>query len=104
MEVLHDEREASLAEIAFARLAHGAGWWIGPERFVICASVVVTGEAEEAGYPEDEECGRVRQEARKPVRLGAEERVRRTAEEFRRIERRNIWAEGVVLVLKCCPG
>ena len=63
MKVLEDQREAALAEIAFARLADGAGGRVGPEGFVVCAAVVVAGEAEEAGYPENEERGREGQEA-----------------------------------------
>jgi hypothetical protein len=53
MEVLHDEREAPFTEIAFAGLANGASRRIGPKRFVVCTAIVVAGESEEAGYPED---------------------------------------------------
>ncbi|MDQ6698800.1 MAG: hypothetical protein M3Z36_01285, partial [Acidobacteriota bacterium] len=44
VDILQDERESTLAAIGFARLADGAGGRIGPERFVICAALVVTGE------------------------------------------------------------
>src|SRR5580698_7142390 len=103
VKILQDKWEASFAEIAFTRLAHGTCRRIGPERLVIRATVVVTGQAEEAGYPENEECRRKRQKARIPAWLGAEERVRGAAEEFWRIERRYIWSEGVMAVLKCRP-
>src|SRR5215216_4035308 len=55
MHVLHDEREAALAEVALARLADRTGRWIGPERAIVGAAVVVAGEAEQAGRPEDQE-------------------------------------------------
>ena len=74
MEVLHDEWEAPLAEVAFARLTDGASWRVGPKGFVVRAAIVVTGEAEEAGDPEDEKCRGVRQEAWEPLRLRAEKR------------------------------
>ena len=76
MEILQDQRKASFAEIGLARLADGARRRIGPERFVVRAAVVVTGEPEEAGYPKNEKRRRKRQKARIPMRLGAEERVR----------------------------
>src|SRR5712692_2067090 len=40
--VLHDEREGTFAEISFARFAHRACRWISPERFVVSAAVVIT--------------------------------------------------------------
>src|SRR6266404_3546695 len=49
--VLHDERERTLAEISFARFANGARGRIGPERFVIRAAIVVTGESKSARRP-----------------------------------------------------
>ena len=54
MDVLKDQRERALAEIVLARLADGAGGRVGPERFVVCAAIVVAGEAESAGRPEDQ--------------------------------------------------
>ena len=58
MHVLHDEREGTFAEIGFARLADGAGRRIGPERFVICAAVIITGEPESARRPKNQKRGR----------------------------------------------
>src|SRR2546423_12978771 len=52
MDILHDEREGSLAEISFARLANGAGGRIGPERFVIRSAVVVTRQPKSARRPQ----------------------------------------------------
>ena len=51
MHVLHDERERTLAQIGFARLADRAGGRIGPERFVVGASIIVAGEPESARAP-----------------------------------------------------
>src|SRR5690242_7027046 len=44
MSILHDQRKKSFAQISFARLANRAGWWIGPERFVIRAAIVIAGQ------------------------------------------------------------
>ena len=41
--ILQDQRERTLAPVGLARLAHGAGRRIGPERFVIRAAIIVTG-------------------------------------------------------------
>ena len=51
--VLHDQREGTFAQIGFARLAHRACRRIGPERFVIGASIIIAGEPEAAGRPEE---------------------------------------------------
>src|ERR1700730_8910981 len=40
--VLHDERKRGFARISFSRFADGARRWIGPERFIISATVIVT--------------------------------------------------------------
>ena len=48
VDVLDDERERVLAEIALARLADGARRRIRPERLVVGAAIVVTGEPEAA--------------------------------------------------------
>ncbi len=66
MVILQNQRKASFAEILLARLAHRARRRIGPERFVVCAAVVVTGQPEKAGYPENEKRRRKRQKARIP--------------------------------------
>src|SRR5947207_5764081 len=51
--VLHDERERALAQICFARLAHRARWRIGPERFVVRAAIVITGQSKSARRPKN---------------------------------------------------
>src|SRR3981081_4680686 len=51
--VLHDEREGTLTEISFARFAHRAGRRIGPERLVVGAAIVITGESETARRPQN---------------------------------------------------
>src|SRR6266508_5604889 len=58
MHILHDERERALAKICFARLAHGACWWIRPKRLVVRAPIVVTRESKAAGRPKDQQRGR----------------------------------------------
>src|SRR6266480_8084646 len=46
--VLHDERERTLAEICFARLAHRARGRVRPECFVVRAAIIITGQPESA--------------------------------------------------------
>ena len=82
--VLEDERKRLLAEVAVARLAHGAAGRIGPERLVVGAAIVVAGEAEAGRKGQDQQ--RRRDGGNEPGRL-REPRVRRVAEEQRRIER-----------------
>ena len=41
-------------QIGLARLADGAGGRIGPERLVVGAAIVIAGEAEAAGRPQDQ--------------------------------------------------
>src|SRR5205823_396475 len=53
VQVLEDERKLLLPAVAVARLADAAGGRVGPEAAVVGAAVVVTGEPEEAGRPED---------------------------------------------------
>ena len=82
MKILQNERKGSFTQITLARLAHRARRRIGPERFVICAAVVVTGHAEQAGYPENQYSRRKWQKARVPSRFRAEQGVRGTAEKL----------------------
>src|SRR6266567_7712082 len=42
--VLHDQRERTLAKISFARFADRACERIRPERFVIGAAIIITGQ------------------------------------------------------------
>ncbi len=90
MNVLQDEREGAFSEIGLTRLADGAGRRVGPEGFVVSAAIVVAGETESAGRPEDQHGGRDRRRAAR--RVGAEPGLGR-AEEFGRIERREVGAE-----------
>ena len=64
VKILKNQRKAVLAPVGFAGLAYGASGRIGPERFVVSAAVVVAGEAEKAGYPENQQGRRERQEIR----------------------------------------
>ena len=106
--VLQNQRERVLAEVRLARLADGARRRIGPERLVVGAAVVITGEAEQAGKRQDEERRRERQ--RVPATSPASVRTRRARgggspanEELRRVERRQVRAERVVRVLERRP-
>ena len=53
MNVLEDQRKRAFATVSFSRLANGTGRRIGPECFVVGATIVVAGQAESAGCPED---------------------------------------------------
>ena len=57
MNILNNQREGSFAPVGLARLADGAVGRVSPESFVIRAAIVITGEAETAGRPEDQEGG-----------------------------------------------
>jgi hypothetical protein len=87
MKVLQNQWKAPLSEIALPRFTDGTRGWVDPERFVVCAAVVVARQPEEARYPQNEKSRREWQKARIPSRLRTEERMRRVAEEFRRIKR-----------------
>src|SRR5215813_14413994 len=52
--ILHDERKRTLAQITFAWLAYGACRRISPECFVVGAAIIVTGEAESARGPKNQ--------------------------------------------------
>ena len=104
MEILHDQRKTSLAEIGLARLADGAGGRVGPERLIVGAAIVVTGEAKQAGDPENQQRGRERQKAGEPGRLGTEPGVRRIAEDLRGVERRDVGPVHVVGVSEMPPN
>lgn len=103
VEVLGDEWKGFFAEVGFTGFADGAGDGVHPEGFVVCAAVVVTGEAEEAGDPEDEEGRREGKEAGVPGGFGAEHGVGRGAEEFGGVEGGDVGAEGVIGVLEGGP-
>jgi hypothetical protein len=97
VDVLEDERERALAEIAPARLAHRACRRIGPERLVIdVAVVVVAGEVEAARSPEDEERRGPWDPSRPPAGLALEPTGLGVAEDLRGVERRQIGTGPVV--------
>src|SRR5277367_185187 len=103
MDVLDDEREGSLAEIFFARLADGAGRRVGSEGFVGRAAIVVASEPESAGRPKDEHgggdgCGQPGGEFAEPgIVTGG-------AEKLGRIEGRQIRSEAEMIALHRGPG
>src|ERR1043166_1868729 len=74
--VLHDQRERTLTERGFPRPAGSACGRVGPERFVIRASIIVAGEPKSTGRPENEERRREQHPARPPVRLWTKPTVR----------------------------
>jgi hypothetical protein len=53
MEVLHDQWKVTFAKVRLSWLADGTCRRVGPERLIVSAAIVVTGEAEESRYPED---------------------------------------------------
>src|SRR5581483_10008379 len=103
VQILHNQRKRALAQISFARLADRAGRRIGPECLVVRAAIVIAGQAKEAGNPKNKQRGRERQETGIPRGLGAEPGVRRIAEDFGRIKRRDIGPVSVIAVLECGP-
>src|SRR6266404_461791 len=102
--VLHDERERTFAEISFARFADRAGRRVCPKRFVISATIIITGEPKFARSPQNQKRGRKNKPRGPPVWLRAEPTVRRIAKNFRRIKRRDIVAKMIMGSLKCSPG
>ena len=52
--VLHDQRKGPFTEVRFARLAHRARGRIGPERFIVGPAIVITGEPESTGRPQNQ--------------------------------------------------
>ena len=96
MEVLQDERKRVLAPVALARLPDRARRRVHPERLVVGAAVVVAGKPEEAGNRQNQQRRRKWQPAGPARRLRAEPAMRRVAEDFRRVERREIRAVRVV--------
>ena len=50
-----DERERTFTPVAFARLTNGACRRISPERFIVRAAIVVTGQPESARCPKDQQ-------------------------------------------------
>ena len=57
VDVLDDERERAFADIRFARFADGAVRRVGPERLVIGAAVIITGEPKTRRRPQNQERG-----------------------------------------------
>src|ERR1043166_996987 len=104
MDVLHDQRKRFFAQIFFARFADGARGRVGPERFVISAAIIITGETKAARRPEDEQGGRKNHPAGPPRRFGSEPTVRRITKNFRRIKRGEVGTESVMAALEGSPG
>ena len=56
--VLHDQGKRVFAGISFSRLADGARRRVGPKRFIIGATIIVTRQAKAGRCPEDQKRGR----------------------------------------------
>ena len=54
VDILHDERKGIFAQISLTSLGNGASGWVCPERFVVSAPVVVTGEPKPARSPQNQ--------------------------------------------------
>src|SRR4029079_10822665 len=104
MHILHDERKGTLAEVGAARLADGAGRWIGPESFIVGTTVIITGEPKTARRPENEKGRRKEEPGRPPKGFGPEPAVRRGAKKLRRIKGRKVGAEIIIFSLERRPG
>src|SRR5262245_46871504 len=87
VKILKNKGQLLFAALVLSWFADGAGGRIHPERLVIRAAIVITGEPETGRGPEDEQGRGKNQPAWPPRRPPAEPRVRRIAEQFRRIER-----------------
>src|SRR5437879_13546035 len=99
MNVLHNERERTFAPIALARLDHGAGRQISPERLVVRAAVVVTGHSKPSGRPKNQQRRRENKPAWPPARFRYKPAVWRVDEHFRRIKRRDVIANEIIPTL-----
>src|SRR5690349_2970107 len=55
MDVLNDERKAAFAQVALPWLADGAVRWVGPERLVIRAAIVIAGHAKQPRERKDQQ-------------------------------------------------
>src|SRR3954468_615735 len=74
--VLEYQRQPAFAPVAqTARFTDRTRGRVSPERLVVRAAVVITGEAEEAGERQDQQRGRKRCECRPPRGLDPEPRM-----------------------------
>src|SRR5438874_11813522 len=70
MNVLHDKREGTFAQISLAWLAHRTGRRVGPEGCVVGAPVIIAGYQKPVWRPLNQERGREEKPARPPARFG----------------------------------
>src|SRR5579859_5355005 len=82
VKILQDEGKTQFAKIALARLAHRACRGVRPERLVIGAAVVIASQAEQSGYPKNQQSRREGKETGVPAWFWPEHRMRRTAEKL----------------------
>src|SRR5436305_3789086 len=103
VDILHDQRKRTLAEISFPGLADGAGWRVRPERFVIRASIIIAGQPKSARRPQNQERRRIVDPTRPPAWRAFDPGVGRVAENLRRIKRRDVIAKKIISSLKGGP-
>src|SRR5882672_3206369 len=104
MNILHDERKGFFAEVPFPRFSYGTCRRVGPERFVVCAAIIIASKAKASRRPENEQSRGKRQPTRPPTRFGTEPTMGRIAKEPRGIKRRDIRSIKVMLALQRSPG
>ena len=104
MEVLEDQWERVLAPVVLLRFADAAAGGRRPVGLVVRPPVVVAGEAEAAGRPQDQKRRVEGQPSGPPRRQGAEDGVVRLAEDQGRVHGRQVALELEVGVLEGGPG
>src|SRR5205814_10040797 len=104
MNVLHDKREGTFAQISLAWLAHRTGRRVGPEGFVVGAPIIIAGEPKPARRPQNQERGREQKPARPPARFWPKPAMGRTAKDFRRIKWGDVVTKKIMGSLECRPG
>src|SRR5262245_58909423 len=103
MQVLQDQGEGPLASIVLPRLTNAASRRVSPKCFVIGSAIVIARQPETSRRPKNQKRGRKWQEDRPPGGSWSKPTVRRIPEDFRRIKRRKIWAEVIMITLKRSP-
>src|SRR5215472_3884994 len=100
--ILQNQGKGALAEIRLAGFPDRAGRRVGPKRLVICAAIVITGQAESARRPQNKH--RRSNPRRDPPGSHAKPRLHGIPKQFRRIKGREVRPEAVVLPLQSRPS
>src|SRR5262245_26169857 len=101
--ILNDQRERMLTAIMLPRFSNSTCGRIHPESLVIGSAVVIARQSKTTRRPKDQKRRRERQPYRPPAWSRPKPTVRRIAEDLRRVERRKIRSEIIVIPLKCRP-